>query len=260
MNKFSLFFKFIYVLFISFGFFLFKNPNDINLSETFCNISIYHIFGCDRLGRDILSLFCYGSIVTLILAIPSKIFSIIISLILSLLTYSGGRFMGLLISSLSSVFLSIPSLLIALVVIYSLGKNFEVFLLSIVLSDWAMSYETIHSKISEISNSGYVYVSKNFGASNFYIFKNHIFPQLIPILNVLFITGIPSIIMTIAIYSYMGINFGSDTFGPGLGEQISFSRDYFHKSPLSVVLPIIGIFLLVNVFNFQEIKKKNLVN
>ena len=186
MNKFSLFFKFTYDLFISFGFFLFKNPNDINLSETFCRISINHIFGCDRLGRDILSLFCYGSIVTLILAIPSKIFSIIISLILSLLTYSGGRFMGLLISSLSSVFLSIPSLLIALVVIYSLGKNLEVFLLSIVLSDWAMSYETIHSKISEISNSGYVYVSKNFGASNFYIFKNHIFPQLIPILNVLF--------------------------------------------------------------------------
>jgi peptide/nickel transport system permease protein len=260
MNKFSLLFKFIYILLILFGFFIFRNPNNIYLNETFCSISINHIFGCDRLGRDILTLFCYGSFVTLILAIPSKIFSLIISLILSLLSYSGGRFVGLLISSLSSVFLSIPSLLIALVVIYSLGKNFEIFLLSIVLSDWAMSYETIHSKISEISNSGYVYVSKNFGASNFYVFKNHIFPDLIPILNVLFVTGIPSIIMTIAIYSYMGINFGSDTFGPGLGEQISFSRDYFHKSPLSVVLPIIGIFLLVNVFNFQEIRKKNIVN
>ena len=61
--------------------------------------------------------------------------------------------------------------------------------------------------------------------------------------------------MTISIYSYLGINFGSEFFGPGLGEQISFSKDYFDKSPFSVIMPVLGIFLLVNVFNFKKDKE-----
>lgn len=257
MNKTNLI-RLFYISFLIICIFLFDNPNKISLESTFCSMSLQHLFGCDRLGRDIFKLFCFGSLITLIIAIPSKILSLTLSLILSLFSYSGGKFTKLIVSSISSVFLSIPSLLIALVIIYSLGKELEIFILSIVLSDWAISYETIHSKISEISNSGYVFISKNFGASPSYIFKKHIIPQLLPLLNLLFITGIPSIIMTISIYSYMGIDFGTDTFGPGLGEQISFSKDYFDISPLSVILPVIGIFLLVNLFNLHEAKNKNI--
>jgi peptide/nickel transport system permease protein len=258
MNKVTIL-KFSYVLLLFLLFLLNNSPSKVDLEYTFCEPSFNHIFGCDRLGRDVFVLYCYGSIITLIIAIPSRILSIILSLILSLLTYAGGRYVGLVISSISSVFLSIPSLLIALVVIYSLGKNFDIFIFSIVLSDWALSYETINTKISEITSSGYVFISRNFGASPSYIFRKHVIPELFPLINILFITGIPSVIMTIAIYSYMGINLGSDIFGPGLGEQISFSKDYFHRSPLAVGLPIIGIFLLVNVFNYQEINKNNRV-
>ncbi len=244
--------KYIYFVLLFISYLLLNSPNKISLDSTFCEISFKNILGCDRLGRDILTLLSYGSISTLIIAIPAKIFSIIFSLLLSLASFSSGRFVTLIINSFSSVFLSIPSLLIALVIIYSFGKSFEIFLISLVLSDWAMSYETIYSKITEISNSGFVYVSRNFGGNNYYIFKKHIIPELLPLIKLLFITGIPSVIMTIAIYSYMGINFGSDYFGPGLGEQISFSRDYFHKSPVSVIAPVISIFLLVNVFNMNK--------
>ena len=252
--------KYIYLVIILTGYIFLSSPNRIALDSTFCEINLNHLLGCDRLGRDIFTLLSYGSISTLVIAIPAKIFSIFFSLFLSLISYTSGRYISLIINSFSSVFLSIPSLLIALVIIYSFGKGFEIFLISLILSDWAMSYETIYSKISEISNSGYVYVSKNFGGSDFYIFKKHIIPELFPLIKILFITGIPSVIMTIAIYSYMGINFGSDYFGPGLGEQISFSRDYFDRSPLSIITPVIGIFLLVNVFNTKNNKKIKTIN
>lgn len=240
----------IYIVFFTLilGFFFLDPPIKVNIEHSFCEIGSIHYLGCDRMGRSLLSLFVYGSISTILIAVPSKLLSIFFALTLAFISSTGGRFLKYITNSLSAVFLSIPSLLIALVVIYSFGNSLHIFILSLLLSDWANSYETLYSKLNETYSSGYVYISKNFGASKYYILKNHIIPQLFPILIIIFITGIPSIIMTIAIYSYLGINFGSEFFGPGLGEQISFSKDYFEKSPLSIILPILGIFILVNLF------------
>lgn len=247
--------KYFYLFFLFLGFFILNPPNKVNLNNSFCEIGMKSLLGCDRLGREILNLYIYGSISTIIIAIPSKILAIVSSLFLSFFAITGGRILNIIINSISSIFLSIPSLLVALVIVYSLGKSIDIFILSLVITEWASSYETIYSKLNEIYNSGYVYVSRNFGASNLYIFHKHIIPELFPLLKVIFITGIPSTIMTITIYSYLGINFGSDYFGPGLGEQIAFSKDYFDKSPISVVLPILGIFLLVNSFRTYNNKK-----
>lgn len=246
--------KIYYILLLIIGFIFLQPPNRVLLENSFCEINFNHFLGCDRLGREISSLYIYGSLSTLIIAIPSKILAIISSLILSFFAITGGKIINIIINSISSIFLSIPSLLIALVIVYTLGKSIDIFILSLVITDWASSYETIYSKLNEIYKSGYVYISKNYGANSIYIFRKHIIRELFPLLKIIFITGIPSMIMTITIYSYLGINFGSEYFGPGLGEQIAFSKDYFDKSPFSVLMPILGIFLLVNLFRVYKDK------
>ncbi len=55
--------------------------------------------------------------------------------------------------------------------------------------------------------------------------------------------------MTLALFSYLGVSAGSDWFGPGLGEQISFARDYAYSAPLALAMPIFGIIGLVAVLN-----------
>jgi peptide/nickel transport system permease protein len=243
--------KILFLVIVFYGFFSQNPPIQVDINNSFCSVSFTHPMGCDRIGRDILAMFSYGSLLTIMVAVPARIFSLFVSLFFCLISYSFKNFINDLVNSISAVFLSIPSLLIALVVIYSIGKEFYIFLLSLILSEWAAGYETINSKIRELKNNGYILVSRIFGANDFYIFKNHILPDLIPIIFVLFLTGIPAIIMTLSIFSYLGIDVGAEYFGPGLGEQISFSKDYFHKSPLSVIVPILGIFLVVNLFNFK---------
>lgn len=250
--------KFIFLVLVLFGLFSQKPPVDINLKESFCTYSLAHPMGCDRVGRDVFGLFAYGSLLTILIAIPTKVIALLVSLVFCLISYVFKGIVAELINSLSAVFLSIPSLLIALVVIFTSEKGLLVFILSITLSEWANSYEILYTKIREVKDSGYATISKIFGAGEVYVFRNHILPEIYPLLLVLFLTGIPAVIMTLSIFSYLGIDFGSEYFGPGLGEQISFSKDYFHRSPLSVLAPILGIFLVVNLFYTGEKKTKGI--
>lgn len=204
-----------------------------------------HPLGCDRLGRDIYAMFSYGVLSTLVIAIPARILTLAFSVVIAVLGFGLGEIVRFVLDQLSYVFLSIPSLLIALLVIAGLGASLVSLPIAILLSDWAMSYESLKAKLRELERSGFVVSSFAMGGGKFHVFRSHILPGLFSMLNYLFITGVPTVIMALAIFSFLGVDLSGDIFGPGLGEQIAFSGDYFDRNPLSVIVPIMGIILLV---------------
>ncbi|MBM9502783.1 ABC transporter permease subunit [Leptospira sp. 201903071] len=232
---------------------LWKNPpTDVFLEDSFCSVAWNHPLGCDRLGRDVLSLFSYGTFSTLLFSLPSRILTLMFSSLVCLFQYSIPFTGKWFFTPISSVFVSVPSLLIALLTIHALGNGPLVLVVAILLGDWAFSYETLQSKIRETDGSSYVLASTFFGASKTNVFRNHIFPSAVPVLKVLFTTGLPGVVMTLALFSYLGVSAGSDWFGPGLGEQISFARDYAYSAPLALVIPIFGIVGLVTALNVDK--------
>ncbi|TGL97015.1 ABC transporter permease subunit [Leptospira barantonii] len=227
-------------------------PTEVFLEDSFCSVAWNHPFGCDRLGRDVYGLFSYGTVSTLLFSLPSRILTLAFSSLVCLFQYSlpfTGRWF---FTPISSVFVSVPSLLIALLTVHALGQGPSVLVIAILLGDWAFSYETLQSKIRETDGSGFVLSSVFFGASRANVFRNHIFPATLPVLKVLFTTGLPGVVMTLALFSYLGVSAGSDWFGPGLGEQISFARDYAYSAPLALVMPILGIVGLVTALNVKK--------
>ena len=237
----------LFVFSVLLGLVTMKAPVTIDLSNS--NFPILqtweHPLGCDRLGRDVYALYAYGSFTTFLISIPARLVTILFSVSISFIYYTSGKFLDFLIDSFASVFLSLPSFLVALIVLYSLGSELYVFYIAIIISDWAFSFESIQAKIRELKDSGFVIAAKTMGGNDFYLFRKHIFPEIVSMLGILFITGIPGVIMTVSIFSYMGIDFGTEFLGPGLGEQIAFSKDYFLVSPLSLFTPILGILFLV---------------
>ncbi|MBM9579166.1 ABC transporter permease subunit [Leptospira sp. 201903070] len=230
-----------------------KNPpTEVFLEESFCSVTWNHPFGCDRLGRDVLSLFSYGTFSALLFSLPSRIFTLVFSSLICLFQYSIPFTGKWFFTPISSVFVSVPSLLIALLTVHALGNGPLVLVIAILLGDWAFSYETLQSKIRETDGSPYVLAASFFGASKANVFRNHIFPSALPVLKVLFTTGLPGVVMTLALFSYLGVSAGNDWFGPGLGEQISFARDYAYSAPLALVIPIFGIVGLVTTLNVKR--------
>ncbi|MBE7410601.1 MAG: ABC transporter permease [Leptospiraceae bacterium] len=247
MNPKDNFFRIAFFGIVLFCIVFFKRPTQVNLESSFIPPfqTISHPLGTDRLGRDLCALFGFGAVGTILFSIPLRLSTILVASIFVFLEYSFGKIFSFWFEPLVSIFLSIPSLFTALMFAYFFGGGILVVLLSIVVSDWAVVYESLQAKVREVKDSGFCIASVLFGNSPFYIFKNHIFPEIYSIQKNLFLTGIPSVIMTLSLFSYLGIDTASEIFGPGFGEQISFSKDFFSKSPLSLIIPIIGISSLI---------------
>lgn len=247
MNYLKITFRVIFFSIIGLGAFAFPPPLHVDLQNSFYPAfhSIHHPLGCDRLGRDIFSLFVFGSIGTLLFSLPARFLTLAFSSILSLLGYSFNSLREYILTPLSSVFLSLPSLLIALVFIQIFGATSQILIVSLLVSDWAQAYESIQGRLREVGNSGYVTAAYCFGGGTLYAFRRHILPDLMGVLSVLFSTGLPAVIMTLALFSYLGIQMGNELLGPGLGEQIAFSQAEYAKAPLTVWVPVLGIIFLV---------------
>lgn len=211
-------------------------------------------FGTDRLGRNNLALFCYGSMSTILIVIPARILTILFSFVMSSFSIIFPKKSDFLLSGFVSVSLSIPSLLSALVVISILPDYPFSLLIAILVSDWALVYETLTAKVREIQSSPFISASLCFGAKPLHLIFLHYLPALKDIFRFLFFSGLPTVVMTTALFSYLGIQTSIGDTGPGLGEQISFSKDYFDKSPFSVLLPILAILTLVYSLGFRNQK------
>ncbi|TGK07684.1 ABC transporter permease subunit [Leptospira semungkisensis] len=234
-----------YLLLVVLGIFITQAPTFVNLDDSFLSPSLSFPFGKDRLGRDVFSMFAYGSLATFLFAFPARILTLAISSLIAFFAYSSPFAKRNVLTPLSSVFVSLPSLLLALLVVQVFGSGPIPLFIAILLGDWAQAYETVRAKIEEVSSSGYALVASCFGASKGYVFREHLLPQTFQILRVLLTTGLPSVVMTLAIFGFLGISVGGETFGPGLGEQIAFSKDYAQTAPWSLVFPTLGILGLV---------------
>ncbi|MCW7496887.1 ABC transporter permease subunit [Leptospira levettii] len=221
-------------------------PSYVDLTNN--NLPIFSdgfLFGTDRLGRNNLALFCYGSMSTILIVVPARLLTILFSFLVSTLTLVFPKRSDFFLSGFVSVSLAIPSLLSALIVISILPNNPVSIMIAILVSDWAVVYESLTAKIREIQTSPYIAASLCFGAKPFHLIILHYLPALRSMFQFLFLSGLPTVVMTTSLFSYLGIQTSVGDTGPGLGEQISFSKDYFDKSPFSVLLPIIAILTLV---------------
>ena len=174
-NNFRNWIRLILCIFVLSGIILYRAPNDVNLAlaNLEWGFDIFHIFGCDRLGRDNWAMISYGSLATLFICIPARIFTLVFASFFSYFAYIHKRKFILISDVIASVFLSLPSLLVALVVISLFPNSKSTIIMSIVIADWAFSYETLQGKLREIQKSGYVSASQSLGATSFHIFYFH---------------------------------------------------------------------------------------
>ncbi|TGM57220.1 ABC transporter permease subunit [Leptospira vanthielii] len=248
--------RFLFFGLVFLGAFILSSPTNVDLINNNLPILSPGFFaGTDRLGRDNLALFCYGSVSTIVLVVPARILTIFVSFILSAFSIFFPKRSEWILSGIVSASLAIPSLLSALVVISLLPNNPFAIFIAILVSDWALSYETLSAKIREIKQSSYVSASLCMGAKPYQLILLHYLPALRDMFGFLFFSGLPGVVMTTALFSYLGIQTSLGDTGPGLGEQISFSKDYFDKTPVSVLLPIVAILTLV--YSLGSNQKKN---
>ncbi len=210
--------------------------------------SAAHLLGTDEGGRDILTRLLYGSRISLLTGVVPALLSLVLGTALGILSGFAGGKTDSLIMRLADIMLAIPSMLLAMVIMYTLGGGLGNVFLTLTLLNWAGVARIIRSETLKLKSTEYVEAARVIGVSKSRIMLRHILPNCVPTMIVLFTLNIPSSILTESSLSFLGLGVQAPDASWGL--MINAGRQYLYTAPWLCFVPGIAIMVTVLAFNF----------
>ncbi len=224
------------------------DPYDVNLDLQFSKPSIINWLGTDMFGRDILSRIIFGTRISMLIGLIPTFISMVIGIILGLFSgYYGGK-IDSIIMRIADIVLAFPSLLLAMVFMYTLGASLLNIFIALSLVSWAGISRVVRSQTLSLKEMEFIEASKSIGTKNWTIMIRHIFPNCIPNLIVLFTLNIPGAILSESSLSFLGV--GAQPPTPSWGLMISRGKEYLLSAPWVSIFPGIMILIITLAFNF----------
>lgn len=202
--------------------------NEENLEADFSikneSPSINYPFGTDWMGRDMFLRTVKGLSISLSLGIVASIFSAFIAVIIGALGGMMPKWVDNIIIWLIDLFMGIPHILLLLIISFVVGRGIKGLMIGIIVTHWTSLARLIRSEVLQVRSEFYIKLSKKLGKSNFYIFKKHILPHILPQFMVSLVLLFPHAILHEAAITFLG--FGLSPEQPAVGIILSESMKY----------------------------------
>lgn len=224
------------------------DPYRVALDEQFLPPSSTYWLGTDNFGRDLLTRILYGARISLLVGIVPSFISLMIGAIMGIISgYYGGR-IDFIIMRLADTMIAFPSLLLAMVVMYTLGANLFNIFIALSLVGWAGVARVVRSQTLALKEKEFIEAARALGTTRAKIMVRHIFPNIVPTLIVLFSLSIPEAIMWESSLSFLGVGVQPPEASWGL--LVAKGKEYLFASPLVAIMPGVAILITVLAFNF----------
>src|SRR5688572_18169179 len=208
-----------------------------------------HLLGTDKLGRDILSRMIYGARVSLTVSMVAIFVGGIIGTGLGLMSgYFGGKVDSLLMR-LVDISLSLPTILLALVLVAAVGPSFGTVLTVLVVLLWARYARLVRGETLGIKERDFIARARVAGASHVRIMLKYLFPNVINSLIVLATLQVGYVILLESALSFLGAGLPRPTPAWGLmvadGRELIVSAWWVSMFPgLAIMLTVLSLNLL----------------
>jgi peptide/nickel transport system permease protein len=218
-----------------------------NLAERLQPPSSAHLLGTDDLGRDLLARMLLGSRPSLSIGLFVVGLAMIIGTPLGAIAGYFGGWIDQVVMRITDIFLSFPSLLLAVAISAALGASFFNAMLSITLTWWPWYTRLARAQTVSLKEQAFVEASRAIGVPGFTIIRRHIIPNVLTPALVQATMDIGSAILMGSALSFVGL--GVQLPRPDWGNMLNVARLYFSDGPWFAIFPGLAILLVAMCFN-----------
>lgn len=227
------------------------HPEDVTGAIDFASMNLppssEYWFGTDEVGRDIFSRVLFGAQYSLIMGVVVLSIAIIIGVPLGLIAGFWGGKVNTIIMRLTDIFLSIPSIILAMAVAAIMEPSLVNSMIAISFGWWPWFTRLVQAETLKIKNEQFILASKGIGASNWRIAFIEILPNCLSTIIVKASTDIGFVILTGASLGFLGL--GAQAPTPEWGTMVAEGRVYLPTMWWQTTFPGLAILFTVLGFN-----------
>jgi len=209
--------------------------------------SLSYPLGTDKLGRDILSRMIHGARVSLVVSLIAILVGGAIGTGLGLISGYFGRWVDSLIMRLVDISLSLPTILLALVLVAAVGPSFSTVIIVLVVLLWARYARLVRAETLAMKERDFIARARVAGASHVRIMLRYIFPNVVNSLVVLATLQVGYVILLESALSFLGAGLPRPT--PAWGLMIADGRELIVTAWWVSMFPGLAIMLTVLSLN-----------
>ena len=205
------------------------------------------LLGTDAVGRDMLSRIMYGARVSLFIGIAVMAVSMVFGIALGLAAAWFGGIVDVIIIRVMDLIMSIPSLVLAILIIAVIGPNLTNTIVAVTIVGLPFYVRLARaSAISELTRD-YVTAAKVGGVGPLRLMLSTVLPNCLAPLIVQAALGVSDAILAAAGLGFLGL--GAQPPTPEWGAMLADTRDLMSSHPWVMAFP--GIAILITVLSIN---------
>ncbi len=205
------------------------------------------LFGTDEMGRSIFIRVLYGARYSISVGFVAVFVSLIFGVPLGAIAGYVGGVVENIIMRINDLFLSLPTIFVAIAVVSAFGKSTLNLMIAVGVSTICTFAQVTRASVLTVRNNEYIEAARAVGATNLQIIFHHILPNSLAPIIVQTTFRLGSAIISAASLSFLGL--GVPKPAPEWGSMLSSGRNYLLGYSYMTLFP--GLALLVTVIAFN---------
>lgn len=206
-----------------------------------------HIFGTDKLGRDLWTRAFEGGRVSLLIAFAAVFVNLIIGMIYGGISGYYGGVVDNIMMRVVEIVNGIPYLIVVMLLMMVLPKGTYTMIVAYATVGWTGMARLVRGQALALKNQEFVIAAEAMGAKPSRIIARHLLPNALSVIIINVTLAVPSAIFTEAFLSYIGM--GVPVPQPSWGMLAQEGAQVFQVYPAKLWIPAIAISLTMLSFN-----------